>query len=94
MLLGYRSIHASYGFKRSPVEVVNYSADIAGLWSVSPDSLLWGRTLRTGAGAESELFPGLTIVALLLGGLVVRRGRTSLEPTGASALFYARRGAS
>ena len=75
VLLGYRSIHALYGFKRSPVEVVNYSADLAGLWSVSPDSLLWGRTLRTGAGAESEIFPGLTIVALLIGGLWMRRGR-------------------
>ena len=37
----YRSIHAFYGFKRSPVEVLNYSADIAGLWSAAPDSLMW-----------------------------------------------------
>jgi hypothetical protein len=87
VLLEYRTIHAFYGFKRSPVEVVNYSADIAGLWSVSPDSLLWGRTLRTGAGAESEIFPGLTIVALLIGGLWVRRSRASLGPR-AVGTFY------
>ena len=73
VLLGYRSIHAFYGFKRSPVEIVNYSADVAGLWSVSPDSLLWGATLRTGAGAESEIFPGLTLVLLLIAGLWLRR---------------------
>ena len=30
---GYRSIHAAYGFKRSPVEMVNYSADVAGVIS-------------------------------------------------------------
>jgi hypothetical protein len=87
VLLGYRAIHAVYGFKRSPVEVVNYSADIAGLWSVSPDSLLWGSTLRTGAGAESEIFPGLTIVAILIGGLLVRRGREALGPR-AVGTFY------
>jgi F5/8 type C domain len=87
VLLGYLSIHSFYGFKRSPVEVVNYSADIAGLWSVSPDSLLWGGTLRTGAGAESEIFPGLTIVALLVGGLFVRRGRAAPGPR-AVGTFY------
>lgn len=73
VLLGYRSIHAFYGFKRSPFEVVNYSADIAGLWSASPDSLLWGGILRTGVGLESELFPGLTVVALAAAGLAMRR---------------------
>jgi hypothetical protein len=73
VLLGYRSIHARYGFKRSPVEVVNYSADVAGLWSASPDSLLWGRLLRTGVGDESEIFPGLTLVLLLMAGLALRR---------------------
>ena len=87
VLLGYRSIHGFYGFKRSPVEVVNYSADIAGLWSASPDSLLWGNALRTGSGAESEIFPGLTIVALLIGGLWVHRGRGALGPR-AVGTFY------
>jgi hypothetical protein len=87
VIFGYRSIHAFYGFKRSPVEVVNYSADIAGLWSASPDSLLWGSTLRTGAGAESEIFPGLTIVALLVGGLVIRRGRTTAGPRAVSTFY-------
>jgi hypothetical protein len=86
LLLGYRSIHAFYGFKRSPVEVVNYSADIAGLWSVSPDALLWGRLLRTGAGAESELFPGMTVLLLSAGGFALaalfrlRREATGSEP--------------
>lgn len=67
LLFGYRSIHASYGFKRSPVEMVNYSADVAGLVSASPDSLIW-RTLHATVGAESEQFPGLTLILLLLAG--------------------------
>ena len=87
VLLGYRSIHASYGFRRSPVEVVNYSADIAGLLAASPDSLLWSG-LRFAEGAESELFPGLTIVVLLVAGLIVFRVPGRRETRGA-LLFYA-----
>jgi hypothetical protein len=63
LFLGYRAVHASYGFRRSPVEMVNYSADVAGLVSASPDSLLWG-WLHAGVSSESEQFPGLTIVLL------------------------------
>lgn len=87
VLLGYRSIHAAYGFRRSPVELVNYSADIAGLLAASPDSLLWSG-LRFAEGAESEIFPGLTIVVLLVVGLVVLRMPGTREAKGA-LLFYA-----
>ena len=85
---GTDSIHAFYGFKRSPVEVVNYSADVAGLWSVSPDSLLWGATLRTGAGAESEIFPGVTLVLLLIAGLWLRRARRNPRVPRAGCLLF------
>ena len=87
VLLGYRSIHASYGFRRSPVELVNYSADIAGVLAASPDSLLWSG-LRFAKGAESEIFPGLTIVLLLAVGLVVFRIPGKREAKGA-LFFYA-----
>lgn len=72
VLVGYRAIHASYGFARSPVEVINYSADVAGLWSASADSLTW-RWLHAGPSvdAESLLFPGLTMLVLFVVGLVV-----------------------
>ena len=82
ILLGYRSIHAFYGFKRSPVEVLNYSADIAGLWSAAPDSLMWSR-LHGGAASESEQFPGLTILLLFASGVVVtlRSFRLKAEAT-------------
>jgi hypothetical protein len=64
VLLGYRTIHAGYGFRRSPVEIVNYSADIAGLWSAAPDSLLWRWLHGAAVSSESEQFPGLAIVCL------------------------------
>ena len=68
ILYGYRVIQSSYGFKRSPVEMVNYSGDIAGLLSASPDSWLWS-WLHAGVGSEAEQFPGATIVVLLLAGV-------------------------
>ena len=66
VLLGYRTIQSSYGFKRSPVEIVNYSADIAGLWSAAPDSLLWRGLHGAGVSSESEQFAGVTVIVLLL----------------------------
>jgi F5/8 type C domain len=88
VLLGYRAIHASYGFKRSPVEVLNYSADVAGLWSASPDSLTW-RWLHAGVGSESEQFPGLTVLILFAAGAVTffrlrRSFRSKAEATGSN----------
>ena len=87
VLLGYRSIHAQYGFTRSPVEIVNYSADIAGLLSASPDSLLW-RGLHAAGGAESELFPGLTIVILVALGLALGRRHLADRTHRSTVLFY------
>lgn len=66
---GYYAVHAAYGFKRSPVEMVNYSADVAGVLSASPDSWLWSR-LHAAVSSESEQFPGLFLILLLLGGAV------------------------
>jgi len=83
VLLGYRSIHAFYGFKRSPVEVLNYSADVAGLWSAAPDSLMWS-WLHAGVGSESEQFPGLTVLLLFAISVFVafRSFRLKAEATG------------
>jgi F5/8 type C domain len=64
VLLGYRTIQTAYGFKRSPVEILNYSADIAGLWSAAPDSLLWRWLHGAGVSSESEQFPGIAILVL------------------------------
>src|SRR4051794_6314729 len=78
LLVGYRSIHARYGFKRSPVEIAYYSADGAGLLAASGDSLLW-RGLRAVDRSESEMFPGAA-TAMLFGcalAIAARRVRAS-----------------
>jgi hypothetical protein len=89
ILLGYRAIHASYGFKRSAVEVLNYSADISGLWSAAPDSLMWS-WLHAGVGSESEQFPGLMVLLLFVGGagLAVHCYRFRREAPQRALWFY------
>lgn len=74
ILLGYRAIHILYGFHRSPVEMLYYSADVAGLFAASPDSLLW-HGLHAVASDESAIFPGVTAIVFLCGGswVLVRR---------------------
>ena len=75
LLLGYRAIHLRYGLKRSPVEIAYYSADVAGIVSASEQSLAWGR-LRAVHESEAELFPGVTVVLIVIGGwaMMWRRG--------------------
>jgi hypothetical protein len=69
LILGYRRIHQQYGMKRSFVEMVNYSADVAGLLSASRASLVWSHVHLVDK-FESETFPGLTIPAVLAAGAV------------------------
>jgi hypothetical protein len=75
VLLGYQRVQASYGFKRSPVEIVNYSADVAGLWSAAPESLLWRRLHGDAVSSESEQFPGIAIAGLTAAALVLAMKR-------------------
>jgi F5/8 type C domain len=84
VFIGYRTIHARYGLKRSPVEIQYYSADIAGLASASRDSLLWGR-VHAIDHLESELFPGLTTAILFGCGLLLLTRRTAGKP---ALIFY------
>ena len=86
VLLGYRSIQSFYGFARSPVEIVNYSADVAGLWSAAPDSLLWHRLHGVSVSSESEQFPGAAVVCLTIAAIVVAVRRREHRATIA---FYA-----
>ena len=73
ILSGYHAIQASYGFRRSPVEMINYSADVLGLFAASPDSLLW-HWLHAPVSSESELFPGVALVMLVLLGCFGKTG--------------------
>lgn len=64
-LAGYQHIlRDTYGFRRQPLEVEAFSADIAGLLFAHDELLVWG-WLHVTTKPESTLFPGLTIVLLL-----------------------------
>jgi hypothetical protein len=87
LLAGYQRVQSAYGFKRAQVEIEYYSADVAGLASSSPASLLWG-WLPSAPTAESELFPGITMVAVICAGAVLARKRPAIG-TRSPAGFYA-----
>ena len=85
VLFGYKTIQQDrYGFARSPVEIVNYSADVAGLWSVAPESLAWS-WLHGGAPSESQQFPGVTVVLLATAALAAALRRRA---GGRAAVFF------
>ena len=66
ILAGYRHVlRGVYGFSRGMGEVGGYGADFAGLLHAPADSLVWG-WLHVIARPESEIFPGLTIVLLVV----------------------------
>jgi hypothetical protein len=70
VILGYRRIHAYYGFARSFNEIVSLSADVTSYLTAHATSLFWGWTARF-AKREGELFPGATIATLALAGAIL-----------------------
>jgi hypothetical protein len=82
VLKGYQTIlHDTYGKTRSMDEIHTFSADIAGLLTAPDELLTWG-WLHATDRAESTLFPGVTVVALIVMGLIVVRllNREAREP--------------
>ena len=64
VLLGYyRILQGTYGYSRSIGEIRTFSADVAGLLFATNESLAWG-WVHYISKPESNLFPGLTIVAI------------------------------
>jgi hypothetical protein len=70
VLYGYWRIQRMYGMRRWPDEIAAFSADVASVLKAPTNLWLWG-WLRVFERAESELFPGLTIVLLVAAGAVV-----------------------
>jgi F5/8 type C domain-containing protein len=69
ILWSYIKIHQQYVFVREYNTVILLSADVASYAAASPLMTLWGWTSRFGGG-ELQLFPGLTIVVLIVVGAV------------------------
>ena len=66
--LGYLRYQRAYGLRRWPFEIQSFSADAASLLSAPGDLRLWG-WLDVVSRAEGELFPGLTLTAIVLTGV-------------------------
>jgi hypothetical protein len=68
VLYGYWKFQRAYGMRRWPNEIIEFSADVASLLKAPDDLRLWG-WLSVVEHPESALFPGLTIVLLIVAGL-------------------------
>ena len=67
-LLEYRSVQAALGLSRSADEMAGYSAALSSFVSATPMLRFWHTAEPT--STEQYLFPGVTALALALGGLV------------------------
>jgi hypothetical protein len=76
--VGFWQIHRRYGFGRPLYDIVTLSADLTSFVTASPLIALWGWT-GTLNGAERQLFPGLTAVALVVAAAVVAVRRMPRE---------------
>jgi hypothetical protein len=74
LLLRYRAIHASFGFVRDFGTIRDFAADVAGLLHPSGHLALWG-SMDVFRRGEGELFPGLTVVLLVIAGALFVRNR-------------------
>jgi hypothetical protein len=81
VLLRYQQVQQHLGLGRPITEIEAFSADISSLAAASAELALWGRLLPEGH-AESKLFPGLTVIAILAAAGVVmwRRTRPARSP--------------
>jgi hypothetical protein len=75
ILLKYETIHEHFALRRSLEDPLGFSAPIRSWIEVSPLVSFWGRWLPSGS---DDLFPGLTVVVLVLGALIASmRGHTT-----------------
>ena len=79
ILLRYRAVHKDLGFEGPLWEIMSFSADLTSLLSASPMLSLWG-ALDEFVRPEGQLFPGLTVVCLLVVAVTRSRGRAVDEP--------------
>ena len=77
LFLHYRAAHEALGFTRGIGEIELYSADLTGLWSTPPELRFWPSTeVET---AEGYLFPGLTVVLIVI--IAIARNRREYHVT-------------
>jgi hypothetical protein len=75
----YLQVQRREGFTRNLFEAARHAATPASYVSAPEANAVYGRTglLRTGRGAEHELFPGFVVTVLAIYGLIIARRRGS-----------------
>jgi hypothetical protein len=74
----YLRVRDTLGFSRHRSDMVHYAARPGDYVKVSPASAVWNGVLP-GADAERELFPGVTLTLLAIGGAVAGRHRSDVR---------------
>jgi hypothetical protein len=70
ILLKYSRVHEQFGFLRTVGEIQFYSADLTAILAPAPLLTNW-QSLRQFARPEGQLFPGLTIIAVIVTAMVL-----------------------
>jgi F5/8 type C domain-containing protein len=70
VMYGYWKYQHEYGFKREIDEIVSFSADVASVLQAPGSIYAWG-WLHVVHHPESDIFPGLTVILLIVLGLVI-----------------------
>ncbi|HYN06493.1 MAG TPA: discoidin domain-containing protein [Vicinamibacterales bacterium] len=69
VLIRYRHVHEAFGFRRRFDEILGFSADVASIFDASAQLAVWG-FMHSMRKAEDELFPGLTVIVLIVLGVL------------------------
>ena len=88
LLLKYHAVHERYGFRRDLGEIAGFSGDVLSVLDASSRLVVWSG-LRVFHRPEGELFPGLTVLLVVVAGLVlgpVARGRPLWQRIGRGVL--------
>ncbi|HXY40766.1 MAG TPA: hypothetical protein VEQ10_13930 [Vicinamibacteria bacterium] len=91
-VLRYAAVHHAEGFERELTETISYSSSLEDLLRCSADLALWGRWLGQRV-PETGLFPGLTVLLVVVAGLVLTQRRASAVVEGDPILSARVRGA-
>jgi hypothetical protein len=89
VLIQYRAVHQELGLTRGAIEIVNYSARPSSFLNPPPPLAFW--PTRNVRAVEDLLFPGVTVVAVILAAVVVAARRDSFRSairTRSPLLFY------
>jgi hypothetical protein len=89
VLLKYREVHAALGLSRSREDILHFSATAGSFLNPPPMLALW--PARAVPAVEDFLFPGLTILLLVLAAIpfaMTRRSAHRLHPPLRSAFFF------